>query len=276
MAVEVTFTLDLEDHRPAGFPRRYPQITEKILSFLDRHAIRATVFVLGRVALESPELIRHISSQGHELGYHTFDHVHLHRDTRSGFLEKSAAGKKYLEDLSGKAVHGFRAPAFSLTRESLWAVDAIRELGFTYSSSVLPVRNPINGFPGAPGRAFRWPNGLLEIPASVSRIGPVEIPCLGGFYLRYLPYFMIRRCLKQTTDQEHWLYCHPHDFDHGEPYYTIPGTSVVTSVLLWFNRKQTFKKLERLYSDALVAAAPPFIERIHGGDFDDAHTFRDF
>jgi len=274
MTVEITFTLDLEDHRPEGFPKRYPHITEKILEFLDRHNIKATVFVLGRVAEESPGLIKTISGQGHEIAYHTRDHTHLYNETQSDFLKKSGPDKKFLEDLTGQAIHGFRAPAFSLVKKSLWAVDLIRELGFIYSSSVLPVANPINGFPGAPRQAFRWPNGLLEIPAAVTGLGPVEVPYLGGFYLRYLPFALIRKMLVgNNDDQEKWLYCHPHDFDFEEPYYTIPGTSVLTSLLLWFNRKHTFAKLERLYNADLVSAGNTFSERIRSGAYENAPVF---
>ncbi|MCG8325599.1 MAG: polysaccharide deacetylase family protein [Thiotrichales bacterium] len=272
--VDITFTLDLEDHRPEGFEKRYPQITQRILGFLEQHGIRATVFVLGRVAEESPELIRKISTAGHEIAYHTRDHTHLYKTSETAFTTETDAGKKFLEDLIGEPVYGFRAPAFSLVKSSLWAVDVIREAGFRYSSSVLPVANPINGFPGAPRHAFCWPNGLLEIPAAITRLGPLQIPYLGGFYLRYLPFFMIRSKLDDTSDkQEHWLYCHPHDFDHGEPYYTIPGTSVLTSLLLWVNRSRTFSKLEKLFSVQNVSAGKCFIDQVNAGRFEDAPVF---
>lgn len=273
--VDVTFTLDLEDHRPAGFEQRYPEVTNKVLAFCNKHDIQATVFVLGRVARESPELIKQISTQGHEVAYHTEDHIHLTKENTAAFYKKSEAGKKYLEDLTGKAVSGFRAPAFSLVKQSLWAVDTIHELGFKYSSSVLPVANPINGFPGTPRKAFYWPNGLLEIPAPIMRLGPMEIPYLGGFYLRYLPKFLLCKELRNNQDeQSKWIYCHPHDFDYGEPYYTIEGTSILTSLLLWFNRKHTFEKLEALIQHSEINMTHCFIEQIKAGNFNDASTFR--
>ncbi len=274
MSCPITFTLDLEDHRPVDMEKRYPATTLSLLDFLDEHAIKATVFILGRVAAESPELIRTIADRGHELAYHTEDHVHLHKLDRAEFCGKSENGKKFIEDITGQPVTGFRAPAFSLTQASLWAVDAIQELGFVYSSSVLPIANPINGFPGAPRQPFYWPNGLLEIPACVARFGPLELPFLGGIYLRYLPYFLISRKLKRAgNNASHWIYCHPHDFDHEEPYYTIPGTSVLTSLLLWFNRKPTLAKLDRLMSEERVTADKPFNEQIQAGKFKACSVF---
>jgi polysaccharide deacetylase family protein (PEP-CTERM system associated) len=272
----LVFTLDLEDHRPdATYPKRYPEITRTILEFLDARGIEATVFVLGRLAHEEPDLIREIARRGHEIGFHSFAHVHLTEETPARLRAETADNKKYLEDLIGQAVTGYRAPAFSLTRDSVWAVDVIGELGFSYSSSVLPAKHPIFGFPGAPRRPFRWPNGLLEIPAPIAQIGPLVIPFLGGFYLRYLPRALIDRFLARGGPAQcYWAYCHPHDFDHEEAFYQIKGTSFVVSALLWFNRKKTFGKLEAIFPAAPEAAnARSFASLIEAGEFADAPVF---
>lgn len=272
----VFFTFDLEDHRPdSSYPKRYPDITRSILEFLKVRGIEATVFVLGRLAHEDPALIREISQAGHEIAFHSFAHVHLTQETPSRFRQETADNKEFLEDVIGKPVIGYRAPAFSLTVESRWAVDIIGELGFSYSSSLLPAKSPIFGFPKAPARPFRWPNGLLEIPAPVARFGPAVIPFLGGFYLRYFPRALIRRFLERGDPHQcYWAYCHPHDFDHRESFYQIEGTSLATSLLLWFNRKNTFKKLDSIFpSSDTAAGACSFARLIEEGAFATAPEF---
>ncbi|MGR8949332.1 MAG: polysaccharide deacetylase family protein [Gammaproteobacteria bacterium] len=269
-------SFDLEDHRPdPSFPKRYPDITRRLLDLLEARGIRATVFVLGRLARETPELIREIAARGHEVGYHSAQHVHLTQERPDKFLAESREDLKFITDLTGSTLLGYRAPAFSLTPKSRWAIDAINELGFKYSSSVMPVKNPINGFPGAPRRAFFWPNGLLEIPAPVADIGPISMPFLGGIYLRYLPTGVIKRLLKRNEEErENWIYCHPHDFDHEERFFQIEGTSYVVSLLLWFNRRGTFTKLMGLLPESLPTDTPQtFGERISAGVYRGAPHF---
>ena len=269
-------SLDLEDHRPdPSFPKRYPDITRKLLDLLGERGIRATVFVLGRVAKESPNLIRDIAERGHEIAYHSAHHVHLTHDNVNNFVAQSGEDIRYISDLIGAQVLGYRAPAFSLTPKTVWAVDAIKGLGLKYSSSVMPVKNPINGFPGAPRHAFYWPNDLLEIPASVAKFGPISLPYLGGIYLRYLPMIVIKQLLqRQPEQQEKWIYCHPHDFDHNEAFFQIEGTSYLVSLLLWFNRRGTFDKLMRLLPEHVSPHIPQtFAEKLDAGNYVNAPRF---
>lgn len=273
---QIKFTLDLEDHRPdPAMPRRYPEITGRILDFLEQRDATATVFVLGRVAREDPGLIRTIARRGHELGFHSYGHQHLTNTNAAALRAELRDNKAYLEDLIGGAVMGYRAPAFSLTRKSVWATDVIQDAGFAYSSSVLPAESPLFGFPGAPRQPFRWPNGLLEIPVPVARIGPLELPFLGGFYLRYLPAWLIRRRLGQgRPEQCYWIYCHPHDFDYEEAFYRIEGTSFLTSALLWFNRRNTFRKLAQVIDGAGIDGnCRSFAAALAAGEFANAVSF---
>ncbi len=273
--MDFIFTLDLEEHRPDdSYTKRYPTITRSILDFLDERNIKATVFVLGKLAEDEPNLIKEISSRGHEIGFHTYSHVHITKEDPESFRLQTKKSKAYIEDLIGQPIYGFRAPAFSLTSKSLWVLDILKELDFIYSSSVLPANNPINGFPEAPKKPFLWSNGLLEIPAPVAQYGSLIIPYLGGIYLRYLPTFLINHFLnKKNNQQSLWLYCHPHDFDYQEPYYTIKGTSQLTSILLWFNRKHTFRKIEQILSDNSVSNSVSFIEQINSGKYENLDTF---
>jgi polysaccharide deacetylase family protein (PEP-CTERM system associated) len=270
MAAPLTFSLDLEDHRADRTkPGRYPLMTRKILDFLDELGVRGTVFTVGEVAEEEPDLVREVTRRGHEIAFHSYYHRPLTRETRARFEEETRAGKALLEDLTGGPVSGFRAPVFSLTNKSLWAVDVLQELGFAYSSSVLPAHHPLYGLPGAPDTPFRWANGLIEIPVSVARIGPWTLPYLGGIYLRYLPQGIIARLRDLSSGKALWTYCHPYDFDAEEPFARIRDTALWASILLWFNRRGSFAKMRALLAQDV---APPFAEQIAAGRFAQAPT----
>ena len=272
----LTFTMDLEDHRSdERSPCRYPHNARVVLAFLNEQGIRATVFVVGNLVDEVPGLLREIAAAGHEIALHSYRHVTLEHESPESFRHELARSRTRLEQLTGLPIVGFRAPVFSLTSQSLWVVPVLSELGFQYSSSVLPARNPLHGFPGAPRRAFSWPGGLLEIPAPVIKLGPLWVPFLGGFYLRYLPLPLIQRWLNSALEgQAPWTYCHPYDVDPDEPFFRIRGASWWVSVLLWWNRRATLGKLQTLFADTNPGpASRPFAEQLANGDFAHAPLF---
>ncbi len=244
----ITFTLDLEDHLGQYMPGgRFETVTYRLLDELATLGIRGTVFSTGRVAESAPALLKRVVAAGHELACHSYRHRTLDRETAQSFREETARAKDLLQQSAGTAVRGYRAPVFSLTARTLWAVDEIAGLGFAYSSSVLPASNPLFGFPGAPRTPFRWPNGLLEFPVPVARVGPVLLPFLGGIYLRYLPSWLIGRLLRsRPAASVLWTYSHPYNFDAEEPYHRIADTAAWVSLLLWLNRRGALDKLRRL------------------------------
>jgi polysaccharide deacetylase family protein (PEP-CTERM system associated) len=259
----VTFTLDLEDHRPDDAtpgPERYPTLTQRVLDFLDARAVRGTFFVVGEVAERHPALVREVGARGHEVGLHGWRHVPLTELTAEQLRADVARGRSVLEAATGVEVRGFRAPIFSLVPQSRWAVDVIADAGFAYSSSVLPARSPLFGDPTLPTAPFRWPNGLVELPCPVVRLGPVGLPYLGGVYLRALPGPVSAAARRRLArDQLLWTYCHPYDFDPDEPYWVVPEAGRLGSRLLWYNRRRTFDKIDALLRDG---AAPPLAERV--------------
>ena len=130
---------------------------------------------------------------------------------------------------------------------------------------MLPTSNPLHGFPGLPHQTFKWSNGLLEIPASVGKVGGITMPYLGGFYFRYLPMSIIKSQLKRADKKSPlWTYCHPYDFDAQEKDWRIKGAPTAVSILLWLNRKNTFKKLESLSEHN--SFTPPFRDQEFGND----------
>jgi len=257
----VTFTLDLEDHRPSpDAPERYPALTRQVLDFLDARAVRGTFFVVGETAQAHPELVREVAARGHEVGLHGWRHQPLTELDPDAFRADASRGKALLEELSGAPVLGFRAPTFSLVSDSRWAVDVLADVGFRYSSSVLPARSPLFGDPSLPATPFRWPNGLAELPCPVVRAGGVGLPYLGGVYLRALPgpaSTAARRSVGRA--QLLWIYCHPYDFDPDEDFWVVPDAGRLGSRLLWYNRRRTFAKIEAMLRGC---AGAPLGERL--------------
>ncbi len=268
----LTFSIDVEDHRPhaGSWPARHPELTRRLLSMLEVRGVRATVFVVGEEAERNPDLVREILAGGHELALHGWRHTPLPDLGPASFREEVRRGHQRLSDMAGEPVAGFRAPTASLTPASVWAHEILAEEGFVYSSSVIPVRNPLYGFPGAPGDPFRWPSGLAEFPLPVTRLGSLGLPHLGGVYLRVLPWPLIayvRNHLESSPVP--CTYCHPYDIDPEEPRWSIPGVPWWGLHLLWFRRRQMLPKLARLLDTWPVG--PPLRERIH--EIDDAVTF---
>src|SRR5574337_336558 len=180
-------TIDLEDyfHVSAYADRvrvedwslrasRVEQNTAKILALLDSAGSRATFFILGWVAEKHPQLIRKIADAGHEIGCHSHLHRLVYRMTPQEFFEDTHRAKQAIEDASGKAVRGYRAPSFSITQDALWAFDILAQLGFAYDSSIYPVAHPNYGMPRAPRFPFlvRTPHGCLtEFPMPTLELG---------------------------------------------------------------------------------------------------------
>lgn len=266
----ITFTLDLEDHRSdLSFTKTYPCNTRVILDLLEEYSIKGTFFVVGSIADEEPGLIREISSRDHEIAFHSYRHTILDHEHPDTFKLKTADYKHKLEDLCGSSIIGYRAPVFSLTEKTLWVLDSLQELGFQYSSSVIPGKTVLHGYSGLPNNAFRWKNGIIEIPVPVFRIANLTLPFLGGFYFRYLPLLIIKKLIDNYHDRHLWFYCHPYDFAATEPYFKIQGTNHLISLLLWFNRKNSLNKLSALLQDSDVCfSGSTFSEQYQQGMFD--------
>jgi polysaccharide deacetylase family protein (PEP-CTERM system associated) len=247
-AAPITFTLDVEDYSPAGTPARANAVIPRVLELLAEHGAIGTFFVVGEFAEAEPAVVKSIAAAGHELALHAYRHVPLTQLTPAGFRADTARGKAVLEDLSGVAVAGFRAPTFSLVPESRWAVDELTELGFAYSSSVVPARSPLYGWPGQPRHPYRWPGGLVELPCPVAALGSrLANPYLGGVYFRVLPWPAVRFGLARSRpDEVLWIYCHPYDFDPGEPFVPRGDVGKIGNRLLWLNRAGMAARVARV------------------------------
>ncbi|MGB9153268.1 MAG: polysaccharide deacetylase family protein [Alphaproteobacteria bacterium] len=257
----ITFTIDLEDPTERYAPEgRYIAMTQRILDLCDTTGRKATFFTVGRVAESAPQLVRDIAARGHEIAYHSHNHISLTKEEPERFRRESREDKDRLEQLAGQSVIGFRAPRFSLTPQSLWTLDILCELGFRYSSSVMPTDISMFGFPDAPQAAFAWPNGMIEFPLPVATIGMYRMPYLGGIYLYTLPSFIMRQfAAKAGANEVLWTYTHPYDFDKGEKFSRLPNTPLWISFVLWRARQNAERKIRRVLA---LGMAGPLRERL--------------
>jgi len=232
------FTVDVEDYfhveafANAIHREAWPQLeyrcernVYRMLDMLAEKSVRGTFFVLGWVADRSPQLVRDIAAAGHEVACHGHTHQLVYRQTRQQFADETRYAKELLEDLTGKAVNGYRAASFSITKVSMWALDTLIDLGFTYDSSVFPVSHHDNyGIPGAPlgPCRMRAPSGrsLIEVPLSVAQVAGLRVPISGGGYFRLFPYWLSRagmRSVEREGDRPLVFYVHPWEIDVDQP-----------------------------------------------------------
>lgn len=174
--------------------------THGILDLLAESGQTGTFFVLGRIARDLPALVKRIVTEGHELGCHGFYHRRLYYLSRPKLEEQLSDAKRTLEDVGGGPIHGFRAPDFSITNSNLWAFDVLREVGFTYDSSIYPTSlHDAYGIGGAPRVPFRMPNGLVEFPMATVRVLGANVPFGGGGYLRLYPLWLTRLLIQHSN-----------------------------------------------------------------------------
>ncbi|MFP4105648.1 MAG: XrtA system polysaccharide deacetylase [Phycisphaerae bacterium] len=207
----------------ADFAMRLAPHVDRVLELLDSHRAGATFFVLGWVARHEPELVKRIAEAGHEIASHGMHHQMLHKLTPRALRLELNDSRKLLEDLTGRPVSGFRAPTFSLTLQTAWAIDVLTECGYRYDSSVYPVRHDRYGVPDAPRRLHRarGPAGgeLVEIPLLTRRWCGLNVPAGGGGYLRLFPLRVITGALNscRRTGEGGMLYLHPWELDRDQP-----------------------------------------------------------
>ncbi len=258
----VTLTIDLEDPSGEYTPNgRWATMALCLLDFCDEVQRKATVFTVGRVAAVAPDLIKRIDRCGHEIAYHTHNHVYLTQETPERFRRESVEDKRRFEDLTGKPLAGFRAPGFSLTTQTLWALDILKELGFSYSSSVMPTRISRFGMPDKPITPFEWPNGLIEFPLPVASLGPLRVPYSGGIYLYALPLWLSLAWARNSGPKECvWTYMHPYDFDVEKKFLRHPHDPYWISLAMWTLRRHAAKKIRKIVSLGHVGT---LAERLH-------------
>lgn len=197
--------------------------TRRLLGLLDEFDVKGTFFVLGWVAERRPDLVKDILAAGHEVGIHGYDHRPITAMTPSGFREDVRRAKGIVEDITGQPVLGYRAPTYSVVKDTLWALDVMLEEGLQYDSSIFPIVHDRYGIPDAqryPWVEERGDGRLVEFPISTVRLWGRNLPFVGGGYLRLLPMPYVRWGMRHVTGREGrpvMLYVHPWELDPGQP-----------------------------------------------------------
>lgn len=250
------FSVDLEDVRllvenGEHYAERVPLMTEKYLCFLNESKCKATFFVVGEVAKKYPSLIKRISDNGHEVACHSNKHIPLDRHDARSFREDLQENIRVLNDVGIEKIYGFRAPTYSMTEKTTWAYDELAEMGFVYSSSVLPAKNPLYGWPDF-GREVKFIKQIWEIPISVFRSQIVSFPFAGGVYFRLLPFWISRYLIRKTWKKDLAVvgYTHPYDIDGDQEYFMHPeiNNNSIYNRLMYVNRNKLLNKFDKAIS----------------------------
>jgi len=260
--VRNALTIDVEEYfqahayakviDPADWERIPGRVTanvRRLLALLAAHSTRATFFVLGWVADRHPELVREIVAAGHEVGSHGYAHRLLHRQSPDEFAADLARSLAVLRRVLGDAGAplGYRAPGFSLTARTLWALDILRAQGIRYDSSLQPVlTRRRNGAYGASRFATRLDAGLWEFPVSTVRLAGYNCPVAGGAYFRLLPLWVTRRAIDRINAEGRpaVVYLHPWELDPAEP--DVPQAALHARLRHRLNLGKTEGRLRRL------------------------------
>jgi polysaccharide deacetylase family protein (PEP-CTERM system associated) len=205
------------------YPMRSEAQTRALLALFDRYDAKVTFFVLGWLAERRPDLIRQIRACGHEIALHSYWHMQVHEMSPNGFRDDLRKGRAVLEEITGDAIVGYRAPTYSITRDSLWAHEILEEEGFVYSSSIFPIHHDRYGIPEYsryPQRVGTSTKGLWELPLTTYRCLGQNVPIAGGGYMRLLPVRLLTLALREFNRRESLpfiLYMHPWEIDPNIP-----------------------------------------------------------
>ena len=265
-AVLNAFSVDLEEYfQVANFDhcidrRRWPELpsraeaqTHRLLDLCDRTRTRATFFVLGWVAERQPRLVREIAARGHEIACHGYGHELIYAIGPERFRADVQRARSVIEDAVGGPVEGYRAPSFSITERSLWALEILAEEGFRFDSSIFPVRHHRYGIPDFPREPVRLalPSGksIVEYPLTTLAWGPLRFPVAGGGYLRLLPFALLRWGIGRLVAAQRptVLYVHNWEIDADQPRQDV-------SALVRWNHYHNLERVEERLQTLLERA----------------------
>ncbi len=245
-------SLDLEDarlHSVDGqkYPSRVDNNTEKVIQFLKKRSWPCTFFTVGNIFENHSDLVKLVIQEGFEVAWHSSQHEDVAAMSEDAFyadlMEAQETASKF-----GITMTGYRAPTFSVTPDVGWFHPVLKRAGFTYSSSILPAKNPLFGWPNY-GENPRLQNGVVEIPMPLVDLKFLKIP-FGGVYLRTLPSMVFKYAIKFQKGPEAGIatYMHPYDFDVDQERYTHGGInkSKFYNFLMYYNRSKMFERVEKL------------------------------
>jgi polysaccharide deacetylase family protein (PEP-CTERM system associated) len=243
--------------------RRSPAVIDRLLDVLDGKSVRGTFFVLGWLAEQEPDMVRAIAGRGHEVASHGYEHELVGRLGPEGFRTSVLRSKQALEEITGEAVLGYRAPSFSIVPGLEWAFDELLAAGYRYDASLFPVsQHPTYGYP-ADSPDPHWiarPGGrLAEFPATTARVFGRTLPASGGAYFRLLPYRLVRAGLRQAAGRgaAGMFYIHPWELDDWKPDVDAPW---LPRVRTFAGRRRCWDRMDRLFYEFTFG---PLRETLH-------------
>lgn len=252
-------TIDLEDwyHCNLGdndvLEKRISTVeknTNEILRILKENKAKATFFTLGSVAEQFPNLIKKIDKENHEIASHGYGHELVYTLTEDEFREDLKKSKKILESIINHKVAGYRAPSWSITKDNLWALKVLEELGFEYSSSIFPIKTFLYGIPDA----LPYPNkpkvngknlNIYEFPPGTANFIVKKLGFSGGFYFRFFPLFVIKNIIRRRNKKGIPVICylHPWEIDQNPPKLNLKG---IDKIIHYYGIKRCKKKFEKI------------------------------
>jgi len=235
------------------FECRVVQNTDQILGILKEYNTKATFFFLGWVAERYPCLVRRVHAEGHEIATHGYAHQLVSKQTPQEFRRDIEHSVHLLEDIIGEKIRGYRAPSYSITPKTAWALDVLQDLGLRYDSSLFPIHHDLGGFPGTPRYPYQIHEGFWEFPLTTWRFWRWNAPIAGGGYLRLYPYCFTRWAVKKINDKglPAVIYIHPWELDPSQP--RIEGSSLPSRFRHYQNLDKTAKKFRSLCRDFELA-----------------------
>ncbi|MCE9532409.1 MAG: polysaccharide deacetylase family protein [Planctomycetes bacterium] len=249
------------------YSARMETTTRKLLDLLADYDVRATFFIVGRIAESHPRLVRDIHAAGHEVASHSWEHRRVHHFTPATFAEDLHKSKDALEQATGMVVQGYRAPTFSVVRETGWAIDVLAEAGFQYDSSIFPVRHDRYGIadaPRSPFLAIGSQHRLFELPPVTLRWFNFNIPVAGGGYFRLFPLGILEAGIRQANllqSPAAMLYFHPWEFDPDQPRLPL---SRLSGFRTYVGTQRSFSRLRKLLTRHRFQRAIDVVEQLKG------------
>jgi polysaccharide deacetylase family protein (PEP-CTERM system associated) len=249
------------------YATRMESVTRRLLDLLAEYDAKATFFVVGQIAVSHPKLIRAMQEGGHEIASHSWEHRRVHHFTPQTFADELRKSREVLEQAAGIAVRGFRAPTFSVTRETAWALDVLADQGFAYDSSIFPVRHDRYGIHDAPRMPFLAhgsSGAILELPPVTLRWWKYNLPVAGGGYFRLFPLQMMEAGVRQTQRLQPsaaMLYFHPWEFDPDQPRLPL---SRLSRWRTYVGMQRSIPRLRRLLSRHHFRRAIDVVDDLNG------------
>lgn len=277
MKVNNIMTIDIEDwfmdldiSTWDSYESKIVESTNKILKILEDFNTNATFFVLGYVAEHFPELIKNIMDNGHEIASHGYNHIALTKQTPKEFEQDLLKAKKIIEHKTNNKIIGYRAPYFSINKDTSWALSILEKNGFKYDSSIFPIKTHLYGVKEAPLFPYHisslnickedLSNNFFELPLTCYNIPFLRgnIPIAGGFYLRLFPYWFIDNYLKRVNKMNYPAICYIHPWE----FYIEKKKIKELKFYHYYNLKSTEKKFKKLVKDFKFITAKEWISNV--------------